>query len=124
MFYTIIDVLNKNYNHCNYQYSGVAYKDIIWTDNLPQPLHEELNAQLQILQDNEALRLLREKRNSILKSTDHYMFFDFPHPNEQTKQSWVTYRQQLRDLPSNSLPILDMFGELDQSSVQWPLPPT
>tara|TARA_B100000497_G_C7343014_1_gene225106 strand:- start:41 stop:526 length:486 start_codon:yes stop_codon:yes gene_type:complete len=65
---------------------------------------------------------LREERNKKLFNTDCRIVADFPHPSEEVKQSWVTYRQALRDLPANAEPSLNENGEL--INITWPTPPS
>jgi hypothetical protein len=68
-----------------------------------------------------AENLLRKYRNILLELSDKYVLPDFPHSNETTKQAWITYRQNLRDLPSNSTPSFDSNGIL--TGVTWPTDP-
>ena len=65
---------------------------------------------------------LREERNKKLFNTDCRIVADFPHPSEEVKQAWITYRQELRDLPANADPSLDENGEL--INITWPTPPS
>ena len=69
-----------------------------------------------------ALKYLREERIKKLKESDIYGLSDFPFANDTIKQAWVTYRQELRDLPSTSTPSLDENGDL--INVTWPTPPS
>lgn len=68
-----------------------------------------------------AIDLLREYRNVLLNLTDRYILPDFPHDSDAIKQSWIIYRQSLRDLPSNSTPSFDTDGSL--TGVIWPIDP-
>ena len=68
-----------------------------------------------------AVDLLREYRDILLNLTDRYVLSDFPHDSDEIKQSWTTYRQNLRDLPSNSTPSFDTNGLL--TGVTWPIDP-
>ena len=54
--------------------------------------------------------------------TDIYGLVDFPHKNEATKQAWLDYRKQLRDLTKNSTPLLDNNGIL--TNVIWSTAPS
>lgn len=57
---------------------------------------------------------LREQRDKKLAACDWTVTVsDRPMPEEK-KVEWVTYRQQLRDLPSNTI---------DPSNPTWPVPP-
>ena len=49
-----------------------------------------------------ATKALRRKRDRLIKDSDPYSLPDFPHASEEVRQSWLTYRQALRDLPSTT----------------------
>lgn len=65
-----------------------------------------------------ALDLLRVERNKLLAETDWWAV-----PDRTMTQQQIAYRQALRDLPDNSTPTLTVNGELDKSSVTWPVKP-
>lgn len=46
------------------------------------------------------LEILRNKRNELLKESDWTQMNDCP-LSDSKKQEWLTYRQELRDLPSS-----------------------
>ena len=56
---------------------------------------------------------LKKLRNQLLQNCDWTQFNDTPLNNEQ-KQQWATYRQELRDVPQK-------FSNPQQ--VIWPQPP-
>ena len=56
---------------------------------------------------------LRRKRNLILSRTDWTQMPDAP-LDAAKKEEWKVYRQQLRDLPANTV---------DPRQVEWPTPP-
>lgn len=57
--------------------------------------------------------LLREERDALLVKTDKTQLMDAPY-SEQERLVWATYRQSLRDLPSNTVdPLVPI----------WPTPP-
>lgn len=61
-----------------------------------------------------AIESMRLERNQKLLETDKYAIVDWPHPDETTKQAWLTYRQALRD----------MFNDItDPENVVWPTAP-
>tara|TARA_Y100000592_G_C5268330_1_gene220641 strand:- start:71 stop:310 length:240 start_codon:yes stop_codon:yes gene_type:complete len=69
--------------------------------------------------------LIRCERNKLLKKTDIYVLSDYPHLSDEIRQSWVTYRQQLRDFPNTidiSTVIFDQNNML--SEISWPTPPS
>ena len=65
--------------------------------------------------------VLREYRNILLNLTDRYILPDFPHDSDAIKQSWIIYRQNLRDLTTTQSPSLDTNGNL--IGVTWPIDP-
>jgi hypothetical protein len=70
-----------------------------------------------------SIETMREERNKKLVETDKYQFiYDWVHPSEEIKKSWFTYRQSLRDLPTNSTLSHDVAGHL--INVTWPTPPS
>lgn len=60
-----------------------------------------------------AARLLRDKRDRLLRASDATQLPDFPMEAAQ-RAAWATYRQALRDLPAS----IDNFDQ-----VEWPTPP-
>ena len=66
----------------------------------------------------EPMRLLREKRDILLRETDWTQNRDVTLSNDS---DWQTYRQALRDLPSTSSPELNDNGQL--TNVTWPTKP-
>ena len=101
---------------------------IILSRHPPEPSYilTDLKSEKSVLSEEEinkiALQKLREERNKKLFDTDYRIVADFPHPSEEVKQAWITYRQALRDLPANSTPSLDESGNL--TNVTWPTPPS
>ena len=68
----------------------------------------------------EAFNELRLERNNKLKKTDHLTVSDYPYPSDTIRSAWITYRQQLRNLPVTVTPSYDENGHL---VVTWPKPP-
>jgi hypothetical protein len=64
------------------------------------------------------MNLLRRERDKLLAETDWMAVSD-----RTMTQQQIAYRQALRDLPDNSTPTLTTTGELDKSSVTWPVKP-
>ena len=64
-----------------------------------------------------ATEKLRFKRDEELTQTDWWVL-----PDRTPTQAQLDYRQALRDLPANSSPALDEFGNL--INVEWPEEPT
>jgi hypothetical protein len=94
------------------------------TNSIPKPSLPEILTQLELVKPAEALRLLREKRNAILADSDMHALPDYPHPDEATKQAWLSYRQALRDMTQHSTPTLTVTLELDDAFVTWPSRPS
>jgi len=62
-----------------------------------------------------ALANLRQKRNNLLKETDHYGLSDIVMTSEMT-----TYRQKLRDLPGT---VTEDDTASDIDNITWPTKP-
>ena len=70
--------------------------------------------------------LLRMERDKLLRNTDFMLVSDYPHKSEVIKNQWITYRQSLRDLPSNiNISDLTVDFEIENlfSGITWPQPP-
>lgn len=101
---------------------GTTYNSISWMSNtITKPTYEEVKSEeTKIIQDL-PLKELRTLRDNLLINSDVYGLSDFPFTNETMKQEWMTYRKNLRNLPSNSDPNLDSNNEL--CNVTWPSKP-
>ena len=64
---------------------------------------------------------LRMVRNIKLTETDWTQNPDVP---STTRDKWLSYRQELRDLPASANPKLNDKGYLDESSITWPTKPS
>ena len=94
--------------------------DIIYHDGQVAPTEAEIQAKIAELQAAEPLRLLRLERDRLLTKYDWITIRAYSQGAEVPIE-WQTYLQQLRDLPANSEPQLDEFGNL--TNVNWPTPP-
>ena len=104
--------------------SGDTYNDIIWDDkNQIIPTEDEINTKIAELETAEPAKLVREIRDRLLAESDWTQSRDVVLLNDTT---WKQYRQDLRDLPASAsfTPKLDSNGNLDMSSVTWPLKPS
>ena len=104
--------------------TGNVYGGIDWLDkNQSLPTEEEINAKIAELEAAEPARQVREIRNRLLAESDWTQSRDVVLLNDTT---WKQYRQDLRDLPASAsfTPKLDSNGNLDMSSVTWPLKPS
>lgn len=101
-----------------------TYESIIWDESntLSKPTLAECEAAWKEILNEAPMKKLREERNIKLLETDKYLISDWPHLSEEVKQAWITYRQELRDLPATATPQLDENGNL--TNVTWPTPPS
>ena len=98
------------------------YDNILWIDEENKPDKSVILSKIEEINNLQPLKILREERNLLLDKTDKYVVIDYPHPSEEVKQAWLTYRQALRDLPSTSTPQLDENGNL--TNFTWPTSPS
>ena len=103
---------------------GDNYSDLEWLDkSQTKPTEDEVNAKIAELETAEPARQVREIRDRLLAESDWTQSRDVVLLNDTT---WKQYRQDLRDLPASAsfTPKLDSNGNLDMSSVTWPLKPS
>jgi len=94
------------------------YKDVVWLDKTTvKPTEEEIQAKIEELLAAEPMRLLRQERNRRLADVDWITLKAYSQ-KQDLSEDWANYMQALRDLPANSKPQLDEFGNL--TSVTWP----
>lgn len=128
MKHTIFSYLSDNYSGY-YSFDPpegepYGYDNLIWSHpDIDKPSETELQKNVDQLNADEPYKQLREIRNQMLKRTDIYGLADYPFKDDNHKTAWLTYRQQLRDLPSMSSPTLDSNHSLDPNSVKWPQEP-
>ena len=124
MKYTITEALISLKPEAEWAVRGGNYSDIEWLDkNQSLPTEDEINAKIAELEVAEPARLVREIRDRLLAESDWTQNRDVVLLNDIT---WKRYRQDLRDLPASAsfTPKLDSNGNLDMSSVTWPLKPS
>ena len=103
---------------------GDTYSGIIWDDKIQTiPTEDEVTAKIAELEVAEPFRLLRIERNKLISETDWTQLKDISLDSIREK-NWKEYRQSLRDLPNGSTPKLNGNGDLDMSSVTWPVKPS
>ena len=101
---------------------GTTYNSINWmSNNITKPTYEEVKSEETKIIQELPLNELRTIRDNLLQNSDIYGLSDFPFTNETMKQEWMTYRKNLRNLPSNSDPKLDSNNQL--YNVTWPSKP-
>ena len=118
------NVLVRNYPGTSWKMENSSdYDTLEWYDETSKPSKDDLDAKLIELENAEPARLVREIRNKLLAESDWTQNRDVVLLNDIT---WKRYRQDLRDLPASAsfTPKLDSNGELDMSSVTWPLKPS
>ena len=73
---------------------GETYESLVWNEEIePKPTQEYLESLwIELLKDD-----MRKERNKLLKDSDYRVLPDYPAVN---KEEWVSYRQELRNLPS------------------------
>ena len=120
----IAQALNLLVPNCAFA-CGDTYDSIEWysTNTEPLPSKEKVNVKVAELEAAEPARQVREIRNRLLAESDWTQNRDVVLLNDTT---WKQYRQDLRDLPASAsfTPKLDSNGNLDMSSVTWPLKPS
>ena len=124
MNYTITEALILLKPEARWVCRGDTYAGLEWLDETQtMPTEEEINAKIAELEAAEPARQVREIRNRLLAESDWTQSRDVVLLNDIT---WKRYRQDLRDLPASAsfTPKLDSNGNLDMSSVTWPLKPS
>ena len=124
MKYTITEALISLKPEAEWVVRGGNYSDIEWLDKTEtMPTEDEINAKISELEVAEPARQVREIRDRLLAESDWTQNRDVVLLNDTT---WKQYRQDLRDLPASAsfTPKLDSDGNLDMSSVTWPLKPS
>ena len=124
MKYTITEALISLKPEAEWVVRGGNYSDIEWLDKTEtMPTEDEINAKISELEVAAPARQVREIRDRLLAESDWTQSRDVVLLNDTT---WKQYRQDLRDLPASAsfTPKLDSNGELDMSSVTWPLKPS
>jgi len=122
MIPTIVEAIN--YLRPNSKWGINASNELYWDDSNTdsKPTKEELDIILHQLINNYPMYLLRIERNKRLACCD-YVIIKYLSQNKPIPVIWTAYMQSLRDLPLTSVPQIDSFGNLDMSSVIWPISP-
>jgi hypothetical protein len=87
------------------------YDLIEWSDPRPKPSLNELEAVWRTIEKEVEFEVIRLKRNTLLSETDYTQLPDYKNSD---KESWLKYRQELRDLPNK-------FSSVEE--VVWPTKP-
>ena len=121
---TIVEALIALKPKAQFILRGDTYAGLEWLDETQtKPTEDEINAKIAELEAAEPARQVREIRNRLLAESDWTQSRDVVLLNDTT---WKQYRQDLRDLPASAsfTPKLDSNGDLDMSSITWPLKPS
>ena len=121
---TIVEALIALKPKAQFILRGDTYAGLEWLDETQtKPTEDEINAKIVELETAEPARQVREIRDRLLAESDWTQSRDVVLLNDTT---WKQYRQDLRDLPASAsfTPKLDSNGNLDMSSVTWPLKPS
>lgn len=103
---------------------GNNYSSLVWhTNNISsKPTESEILSKNTELINEIAYDHLRIERNRLLIESDRYSLSDYPHANDTIKNQWLSYRQQLRDITSQTPTMNLETGEI--SNITWPTPPS
>tara|TARA_Y100000052_G_scaffold3515_1_gene2700 strand:- start:29 stop:385 length:357 start_codon:yes stop_codon:yes gene_type:complete len=118
MIYDKVHALRSLKPNKDFVWKGTDYSGLTYYGEDTVPTESEIDAEVTRLNEAEPMKLLREERNNKLAATDWRASSDLT-----LSDAWKTYRQSLRDLPANSSPKLDADGNLDMSSVTFPIEP-
>lgn len=86
------------------------YDELVWLSETEPPTFDECQTAWNHVELEVSIRSIREKRNKLLLESDWTQISDV----NANKLAWETYRQELRDLPTNIR---------DVGDVVWPTPP-
>ncbi len=101
MKYTIADALEQLETGCQYNIDGTEYSDIVWLDSSQTPPTEkQVNDKITELDNAEPMKLLRDERNLLLSESD-WIIVKSQETGVAISNEWKTYRQALRDMPTN-----------------------
>ena len=104
--------------------TGNDYSTLAWNESntYTKPSENEIIAKEISLTSEFAYSELRYKRDKLLLETDKYTLSDFPHANDTIINQWLTYRQQLRDITTQTPTVNIYTGEI--TNIIWPTPPS
>jgi len=69
------------------------------------------------------MNILRRERQNRLVPTDYCGLADYPFPDDETKQAWYNYRQELRTI-TDRYPNPEVDENDNLIGVVWPVPPS
>ena len=119
MKYDIPSALQELKPGAQWTLRGSDYTGLEWLDSSQtKPTETEVNSKISALDAAEAMKLLREERDTRIAKTDWRASSDVT-----LADAWKTYRQALRDITTQT-PKLGSDYELDLTSVTWPTEPS
>jgi hypothetical protein len=141
MIYEIKDVISLVKPGCIWSMTDNNYDTLVWevANAKSKPTYNDLLEKVNELNNIKPLEVLREKRNELLDKTDKYMVYDFAYAVGTTKEDWISYRQELRDLPTTASPQINIVERIETNNetlisqtvtvielenVTWPTPPS
>jgi hypothetical protein len=100
------------------------YDQIEWlSPEIPKPDWNQIENKIEELKQVQAMKFLREERDRLLKETD-WVVIKSQESGEPIPEKWKKYRQELRDLPLTSDPIIDgNMAPIYINNVDWPVKP-
>ena len=103
---------------------GNDYSTLVWSTNnsTTKPTESEILTKNTEMINTMAYDLLRIERDELLIESDKYSLPDYPHANDTIRNEWLTYRQELRDITSQTPTIDAVTGEI--TGVTWPTMPS
>ena len=69
------------------------------------------------------MNILRAQRQIRIEPTDYCGLVDYPFPDDETKQAWYNYRQELRTI-TDRYPNPEVDENDNLIGVVWPIPPS
>ena len=116
------DCINSLVPGASWTISGNDYSSLEWlNNNFTKPTENEIVTKKIELKNELPLQRLREQRNFLLMESNKYVLPDYPHSSDNKKQEWLTYRQGLRDITTQT-PSLDEDGNV--ININWPTIPS
>jgi len=127
---TYVDAINSLRPNALFGVVQNNYDSIEWFDTeQTKPTQSEIDDELLRINNELKLDYIRNKRNELLIESDKYSLSDFPHSSDDIKQSWLSYRQSLRDITNNlnlsgiTIGFNDL-GDIVINNLTWPTPPS
>ena len=124
MKHDIASALAKLTPYAQWSWTAPDYSGLEWLDSSQtKPTETAINNKITELVNAEPLILMRIERDRRLTACD-WVVAKASETGVSISDSWKTYRQALRDLPSTASPTLTSSHSLKVSSVTWPTEPS